>query len=85
MYYVYLLQCADGTIYTGSTNDLQRRFREHKNSAGGRYTRSHKVSKILYTEQFKVRSTALRREAQIKGWQREKKLNLVKFGKPAIK
>ncbi|MDP3725302.1 MAG: GIY-YIG nuclease family protein, partial [Nanoarchaeota archaeon] len=63
MYYVYLLQCNDGSIYTGITNDLERRFGEHKNKNGGRYTQSHKVEKILYTEQFPTRSMAMKREA----------------------
>jgi len=78
MYYVYLIQCDDGTIYTGTTNDLERRFNEHKNKKGGHYTQSHKVKKFLYTEQFPTRSAAMKREAQIKGWRREKKLALIK-------
>jgi len=77
MYYVYLIQCEDKSIYTGVTNDLERRFLEHKDKTGGHYTRSHKVEKILYTEKYNTRSEALKREAQIKGWRREKKLALV--------
>ena len=77
MYYVYLIQCEDGSIYTGTTNDLERRFGEHKNRNGGHYTQSHKVKKCIYTEQFPTRSAAMKREAQIKGWRREKKLALI--------
>ncbi len=77
MYYVYLLQCSDGTIYTGITTDVERRFQEHKNGKGGHYTSSRKAVKLLYTEKQKNRSNALKREAEIKGWRREKKLNLV--------
>ncbi|MBI2068907.1 MAG: GIY-YIG nuclease family protein [Candidatus Yanofskybacteria bacterium] len=84
MYLVYLIQCKDGTIYTGITTDIERRFQEHKDSKGGRYTSSRKVVKVLYTENHKDRSSALTREAQIKGWRREKKLNLIKFGKPVL-
>ncbi len=78
MYYVYLIECEDGTIYTGVTTDIQRRFKEHSSGKGGTYTRSKKVKKVLYTEKYKDRSGALKRESEIKGWRREKKLNLIK-------
>ncbi len=84
MYFIYLIECSDRSIYTGITTDIQRRFNEHKTGIGGHYTKSKKVVKVLYTEQSKTRSEALKREAQIKGWRREKKLNLIKFGKPII-
>jgi putative endonuclease len=77
MYYVYLMRCEDGSIYTGITNDLARRFREHREGTGGHYTRSHKVTKIVHTEEFKTRSEALEREAEIKSWRRERKLKLI--------
>ena len=76
MYYVYLIECKDKSIYTGITNDLDRRFKEHKSRVGGHYTSSHKVEKVIYTESFKTKSEALKRESQIKGWRREKKLAL---------
>ena len=78
MYFVYLIGCKDGTIYTGITTDIQRRFKEHSLGKGGAYTRSKKVKKVLYTEEYKDRSSALKRESEIKGWHREKKLNLIK-------
>jgi len=81
MYFTYLLQCKDGTVYTGITTDVRRRFEEHKNGKGGRYTGSRKAQKILYTEKHKDRSSALKREAQIKSWRREKKLELVRKNK----
>ncbi|MDO8496184.1 MAG: GIY-YIG nuclease family protein [bacterium] len=77
MYYVYLIECKDKTLYTGITTDIQRRFKEHSSGKGGAYTRSKKVVKVLYTEQFETRSRALKREAEIKGWTRIKKLNLI--------
>jgi putative endonuclease len=77
MYFVYLLQCSDQSIYTGITNDLERRFNEHKNKKGGRYTASHKAEKIVHTEEFPTKSLALKREAEIKSWPREKKLKLI--------
>lgn len=78
MYYVYIIECKDGTLYTGITTDIQRRFQEHILGKGGAYTKSKQVAKVLYTEQAKTRSEALKREAEIKGWRREKKLNLIK-------
>lgn len=78
MYFVYLIKCRDKSIYTGITTDVTRRFKEHKNGKGGRYTRSKKVVKILYTERFKTRGEALKRESEIKKWDRQKKLALIK-------
>ncbi|MDP2599076.1 MAG: GIY-YIG nuclease family protein [Candidatus Liptonbacteria bacterium] len=85
MYYVYIIQCDDDSLYTGMTNNLERRFSEHKNKIGGHYTASHQVEKVIHTEEFKTKSEALKREAQIKGWRHGKKINLIKFGKPVIK
>lgn len=84
MYYIYLLQCKDGSIYTGITNDLKRRIGRHRSGAGGYYTRAKGVDKILYTEEQLSRGAALKREAEIKGWTRQKKLNLIQFGNPKI-
>jgi len=72
------MECLDKTLYTGITTDLARRFKEHNTGKGGAYTRSKKVIKILYTEKFPSRSTALKREAEIKSWPRQKKLALIK-------
>ena len=84
-YYLYILQCKDGTLYTGITTDVRRRFKEHLGKAGGgagagigaRYTRSHQPEKIVYTEAHPTRSAALKREAEIKKWRREKKLTFI--------
>ena len=78
MYFVYLIQCEGGSIYTGITTDIKRRFKEHQDKVGGHYTRAHKVEKILYTEECQTRSEALKREAEIKKLSRGKKLELVK-------
>ena len=77
MYYVYLLECDDGTLYTGMSTDVERRFLEHKNGKGGHFTRSRKVKKILYTEPHPDRSSALKREAEIKSWSRGRKLAFI--------
>jgi len=84
MYFVYLIQCGDGTFYTGIAKDVERRFLEHQAGKGARYTRARKVVKVLYSEKYSNMSKALKREAQIKGWRHEKKLNLIKFGKPVL-
>ncbi|MCX6764094.1 MAG: GIY-YIG nuclease family protein [Candidatus Nealsonbacteria bacterium] len=77
MYYLYFLLCDDNSIYTGVTNDIERRFLEHKNKKGGHYTSSHNAVKIIYKESYSTQKKALRRERQIKGWRRKKKLALI--------
>ena len=77
MYFVYLMQCKDGSIYNGITTDTKRRFLEHKNGKGGHYTRSKGAKKLLYTEKRKTKGDALKREFEIKSWRREKKLDLI--------
>ena len=77
MYYLYFLLCDDNSIYTGVTNNIERRFLEHKNKKGGHYTSSHQAVKIIYKEEYPTQKEALRRERQIKSWRREKKLALI--------
>ncbi len=77
MYFVYLLKCKDGSLYTGITTDVVRRLKEHKAGEGGHYTRARGASKMLYSEDHANRSSASKREAEIKGWPRAKKLRLV--------
>jgi putative endonuclease len=78
MYYVYILECGDKSLYTGITTDPDRRLLEHKNKKGGHYTAAHVAKRIVYKEEFKTRSEALKREAQIKGLRRAQKLKLIK-------
>lgn len=75
-YFVYILECADKTLYTGITTDVRRRFSEHQLGTGGHYTRAHGAKKILYTEQLPSRGGALRREVEIKKMDRTEKLKL---------
>ncbi|MCL4391955.1 GIY-YIG nuclease family protein [Patescibacteria group bacterium] len=79
MYFVYIIQCEDGSLYTGITTDIDRRFAEHESGKGSRYTAAHRVEKILYIEGRRTRSEALRREAQIKKLRRKEKLDLVRL------
>ncbi len=77
MWFVYVIQCVDGSLYTGSTNNLEKRFLEHKQGIGGRYTRSHKPIKMIYSEKLSTQSEALKREHQIKGWSRGEKIKYI--------
>lgn len=77
MYFVYLLLCQDGSFYTGITTDVAKRFQDHQNGKGGAYTRSHKPVKIIYQESLPNKSSALKREAQIKSWSRHKKISVL--------
>lgn len=74
MYFVYVLLCKDRSLYTGITTDPRRRFNEHVEGKGGAYTRSHPPIKIVYLEKAESKSTALRREMEIKQWERKEKL-----------
>jgi len=80
VYHVYILKCADKSLYTGITTDLKRRFAEHKEGKGGHYTRAKRAVKIVHTEEHPSRSVALKREAEIKKWTRQKKLELIERG-----
>jgi putative endonuclease len=73
---VYILECADQTLYTGITNDLDHRINEHENGRGAKYTRGRAPFKLLYTEAHATRGQALKREAEIKSFDRAAKLEL---------
>ncbi|MFH1652499.1 MAG: GIY-YIG nuclease family protein [Pseudomonadota bacterium] len=76
-WHVYILQCGDDTLYTGSTNDLESRIEKHKSGKGAKYTRSRKVLGLLYSERCKGRSAALKRENEIKSLSRSEKFSLM--------
>ncbi len=73
---VYILECVDQTLYTGITNDLDHRINQHENGRGAKYTRGRAPFKLLYTETHSTRSQALKREAEIKSFDRAAKLKL---------
>lgn len=77
MYFLYILKCSDNTLYTGITTDVERRFAEHVQGTGGKYTRARKPVKIVYTEKKRNRSSASKREAEIKKMTRRDKLLLI--------
>lgn len=78
MWYVYILECRNKTLYTGITNDLARRLKAHREGKGAKFTRSFRVKKLVYSEKRRTRSAAAKREAEIKGWPRERKIALIK-------
>lgn len=77
MYYVYMLACGDGSLYTGIAADVEKRLLQHQSGAGAKYTRSHLPVTLVYQEQLPDKSAALRREYAIKQLPRAKKLQLV--------
>ena len=73
---LYILKCGDGSLYTGITNDIERRFRMHQNGSAARYTRTRRPVELVYQETCGTRSRALIRECEIKEWPRKKKEKL---------
>ena len=76
-WYVYLLRCGDGTLYTGCTDDVERRLAAHQSGRGAKYTRSRLPVTLVYQEPCQDRSAALRREWSIKQMSRIQKLELI--------
>ena len=77
MWFVYIIECSDGRLYTGLTDNVERRVQRHKSGQGGRFTKTFGAKKLLYHENFSFRGDALKREVQLKGWTRKKKLALI--------
>lgn len=78
MYFVYILHCADGTLYVGITNDLAKRLHQHNHAKqGARYTKSRRPVVLKYSERRRNKSSALKREYEIKTWPRAQKLALI--------
>ena len=82
--YIYILECADNTLYTGYTNDLDNRLKAHNAGKGAKYTKSRLPVKLVYSETFDDKKEAMSREWFIKHrLTREEKLELIKKGKPS--
>lgn len=80
-HFVYILECADDTLYVGSTNDLAKRVAQHNMAkAGAHYTKIRRPVKLVYSEIVKTFLKARRREAEIKSWNRKKKIDLIQSG-----
>lgn len=76
--YVYIVRCADGTLYTGYARNPEKRVALHNDGRGARYTSGRRPVELVYTESFASVTTALRREHQLKQWSRRKKQALLK-------
>ena len=70
---MYILECIDGSYYTGSTNNLELRFEQHQNGEGSNHTKKRLPVKLLYYEEYSRVDTAFYREKQVQGWSRKKK------------
>ena len=77
----YILRCADGTLYTGWTNDLPRRLLAHNTGTGAKYTRPRRPVSLVYQESFDTKQGAMRREWEIKQLTRSQKLQLIAKGR----
>jgi putative endonuclease len=78
MNYTYMVLCKDETIYTGWTNDLEKRMKAHNDGKGARYTKSRRPVELVYYEEFSTKEDAMKREYAIKQLTRAQKLNLIK-------
>ena len=76
-WYVYMLRCKDDTLYTGITDDVQKRFAAHRAGKGAKYTRGRGPLELVYTEEVLDKSAALKREIAIKRLTRAEKLKLI--------
>jgi putative endonuclease len=75
--YMYILLCADGSYYTGSTTDLERRLEQHQNGEGANHTKKRLPVSLLYYEEYSRIDEAFYREKQVQGWSRKKKEALI--------
>ena len=81
-YYVYIMASYRGTLYTGVTNDLERRAYEHKSGLGSAFTKKYNVSKLVYYESTSDVVSAIEREKQVKAWRRSKRVALIESVNP---
>ena len=81
IWYLYMLRCRDGSLYTGITTDVEKRLEQHRSGKGAKYTRGRGPLELVYSEALPSRSEALKREAGIKRLRHEEKLQLIASGK----
>jgi putative endonuclease len=75
--YIYILDCADGSYYTGSTNNLELRIEQHQNGQGSNHTKNRLPVRLIYYEEYARVDLAFYREKQVQGWNRKKKEALI--------
>ncbi len=78
MNYTYIVECSDGTLYTGWTNNLEKRLEAHNTGKGAKYTKTRRPVKLVYQEQFETKEEAMSREYHIKQLSRKEKMKLMK-------
>ena len=78
-WFVYLILCDDQSFYTGIAKDIDKRFEVHKKGRGAAYTKMHKPQKIIYREKMESQTDAIKREIQIKSWNRARKIKSLKL------
>lgn len=79
--YTYIVKCRDGSLYTGWTNDLEKRMKAHNAGKGAKYTKSRRPVTLVYYESFETKEEAMRREYEIKHMLREKKEKIIERGR----
>lgn len=84
MNYVYMLRCRDGSLYTGWTNDLEKRLKAHNSGTASKYTRTRLPAELVYFEEWESKEAAMSREWHIKRLKRDEKLNLITSAKDNI-
>jgi putative endonuclease len=77
MYYLYILKCSDNSLYTGITNNLEKRLEVHKSGKGSKYVRAKLPFQLVYSEELETKSLALKREFEIKKMTKLEKMKLV--------
>lgn len=81
MNYTYVLECADGSLYTGWTNNVEKRLEAHNSGKGAKYTKSRRPVRLVYLEEFETKEEAMRREYAIKHMSRKEKIQMIKKSK----
>jgi len=79
MNYTYILRCSDGSLYTGWTNDIERRIEDHNAGRGAKYTKPRRPVELVYYEEYQTKEEAMKREYAIKRLSRSKKLQLIRL------
>ena len=80
MNYTYILRCSDGSLYTGWTNNLEKRIKDHNDGKGAKYTKPRRPVVLAYYEEFQTKEEAMRREWEIKRLTRKEKMQMIEAG-----
>ena len=84
-YFIYILTSDTGTLYTGVTNNLEKRIYQHKHKLIDGFTKKYNITRLVYFEETTDINAAIQREKEIKGWRRSKKIELIKTSNPTWK